>query len=75
VFGGWPMAAQPQLDIAEGVQRAGYATTVAGLPEQGQGMLVIVGGRLVAAQPFLDDAEICQRAGFAGPVACLPAQV
>jgi hypothetical protein len=43
------MAAQLHLDDAEIGQRVGFAAPVAGLPVQGQGLLVVVDGGLVAA--------------------------
>jgi hypothetical protein len=41
VVAGWPVPARPHLNLAEVVQRAGFAVPVTGLPAQGQGLLVV----------------------------------
>jgi hypothetical protein len=52
----------------------GFAGPVAELPVQGQGLLLVVGGRPVPAQTRLDVAEAGQCVGFASAVAELPMQ-
>ena len=66
--GGLLVAALLHVDEAEVVQRAGLAGPVAGLAEQGQGLLEVVGGLLVAALPQ-STMPSGQRVGLGGAVA------
>jgi hypothetical protein len=71
VLAGRGVPAQLGLVEAEGEERGGFAGLVAGLPDQGQCLFVVVDGLLVTAQPGFDVAEIAQDTGDAGDVAGL----
>ena len=60
--------------LAETIEGLGFATAIADLAEQCQGLLVMLGGLQVATLPRSDEAEAGQHIGFAGPVADLAAQ-
>jgi hypothetical protein len=61
-------------DFADAVERLGFTGSVAGLAEQGQGLLEVTGGLLVATLPKVGDAEVVQRAGRTGLVAGVAVQ-
>ena len=46
------------VGLADTVEGLGFAGTVADLAEQGQGLLVVLGGLLIMAPPPVDDAEV-----------------
>ena len=48
------------------VEGLGFATGIADLAVEGEGLLVVVGGLLVVALPLVDEAEVAQREGFTG---------
>jgi hypothetical protein len=66
--------AEAGVEGAEAVYRRGFASAVAELPVQGQGLVEVVGGGHVPAQSRLDVAEVGQHVGFAVAVAGLPVQ-
>ncbi len=62
------------VGLADAVEGLHFTGLVAGLAEQGDGLLVVLGGLLVVALPVVDVAEVSQCVGFAGPVADLTEQ-
>jgi hypothetical protein len=56
------------MDEAEVVQCEGFTGTVAGVAEDRDGVLVVVGGLLILALVPVADADIGQRVGFGGSI-------
>ncbi|GAA0929084.1 hypothetical protein Vau01_107240 [Virgisporangium aurantiacum] len=60
--------------LAEAVERPGFAEPVAGLAEDGQGLLMVFGGPAGLAEAGVKGAEAVQGPGFAGAVSEVPEQ-
>ena len=63
------MAPGGLVSLADAVERAGFAKSVADLAAQSQGLLVVLGCLRVVTLPKVEVAEVVQHVGFTGPVA------